>query len=81
MSNYPAGRQERLELMNTVLKLNEMMYEKSKECKMLFVNLPNCSSEIFTPNTYLGMLEALTEKFPRAVLVHGSGSEVVTLYS
>jgi hypothetical protein len=75
------GKEERAHLMNTVVNLNKMMCEKSKDCRMLFVNLPTCSPDVFKPGSYLQMLEALTDKFPRAVLVHGSGSEVVTLYS
>ncbi|CAG0914294.1 unnamed protein product [Notodromas monacha] len=67
--------------MHTALKLNGVASSFSRNARLVFMNLPSGPGEHESADAYLGMLQALTDGLPRVILVYGTGTEVVTLYS
>lgn len=74
--------------MNTAVKLNEAIVDKSHSAKLIFINLPGLPRDIAqgrgsteSAHHYMEFLEALTEGLDRVVLVRGGGREVITIYS
>ena len=75
--------------MNTAVKLNEAIVDKSHSAKLIFINLPGLprdiahgkSSSSESAHHYMEFLEALTEGLDQVVLVRGGGREVITIYS
>ncbi|CAB3409718.1 unnamed protein product [Caenorhabditis bovis] len=66
--------------MHTAVKLNELMRDKSSEAQMVFVNLPG-PPDVDSESYYMDFIDALTEGLDRVLLVRGTGTEVVTIYS
>lgn len=67
--------------MNTAVKLNRAIKEKSKLSRLVVLNLPCPPSSKDGLINYMDYLEAMTEGLERVLMVRGSGKEVVTIYS
>ncbi|KAL3114260.1 hypothetical protein niasHT_014104 [Heterodera trifolii] len=67
--------------MHTAMKLNQHMRELSADAQLLIVNLPGPPEVGQHDAYYMEFIEALTEGIRRVLLVRGTGSEVVTIYS
>uniref|UniRef100_A0A667YDT2 Solute carrier family 12 member 5b n=1 Tax=Myripristis murdjan TaxID=586833 RepID=A0A667YDT2_9TELE len=67
--------------MNTALRLNEVITKKSKEAKLVLLNMPGPPRNRMGDENYMEFLEVLTEGLNRVLLVRGGGREVITIYS
>ncbi|CAL9702627.1 unnamed protein product [Knipowitschia caucasica] len=67
--------------MHTALKLNEVITKKSKEAKLVLLNMPGPPRNRVGEENYMEFLEVLTEGLNRVLLVRGGGREVITIYS
>ncbi|KAJ3586102.1 hypothetical protein NHX12_012503 [Muraenolepis orangiensis] len=70
-----------LRRMHTALRLNEVIVKKSKEAKLVLLNMPGPSKNRMADHNYMEFLEVLTEGLNRVLLVRGGGREVITIYS
>lgn len=67
--------------MHTALRLNEVISKKSKEAKLVLLNMPGPPRNRVGDENYMEFLEVLTEGLNRVLLVRGGGREVITIYS
>ncbi|KAM9786123.1 solute carrier family 12 member 5-like [Neosynchiropus ocellatus] len=67
--------------MHTALRLNEAIVKKSKEAKLVLLNMPGPPKNRVGEENYMEFLEVLTEGLNRVLLVRGGGREVITIYS
>uniref|UniRef100_A0A673A4W9 Solute carrier family 12 member 5b n=1 Tax=Sphaeramia orbicularis TaxID=375764 RepID=A0A673A4W9_9TELE len=67
--------------MHTALRLNEVITKKSKEAKLVLLNMPGPPRNRVGDENYMEFLEVLTEGLNRVLLVRGGGREVITIYS
>uniref|UniRef100_A0A4W6ELG1 Solute carrier family 12 member 5b n=1 Tax=Lates calcarifer TaxID=8187 RepID=A0A4W6ELG1_LATCA len=67
--------------MHTALRLNEVIIKKSKEAKLVLLNMPGPPRNRVGIENYMEFLEVLTEGLNRVLLVRGGGREVITIYS
>jgi len=67
--------------MDTALRLNQLIHEKSTDSRLVMVNLPKPPNSRDKEFLYMEFIEALTEGIDRVLLVRGGGHEVVTIYS
>ncbi|CEF61443.1 K-Cl co-transporter family and Amino acid permease/ SLC12A domain-containing protein [Strongyloides ratti] len=74
MKNYNVRK------MHNALNLNQFMKSQSSEAQLIIVNLPGLP-ESGLDTFYMEFIEALTEGLDRILLVRGSGTEVITIYS
>uniref|UniRef100_A0A8C5CGF9 Solute carrier family 12 member 5b n=1 Tax=Gadus morhua TaxID=8049 RepID=A0A8C5CGF9_GADMO len=70
-----------LRRMHTALRLNEVILKKSKEAKLVLLNMPGPPKNRMGDENYMEFLEVLTEGLNRVLLVRGGGREVITIYS
>ncbi|RVE70724.1 hypothetical protein OJAV_G00067120 [Oryzias javanicus] len=67
--------------MHTAVRLNEVITKKSKEAKLVLLNMPGPPKNRVGDENYMEFLEVLTEGLNRVLLVRGGGREVITIYS
>uniref|UniRef100_A0A8C4HC67 Solute carrier family 12 member 5b n=1 Tax=Dicentrarchus labrax TaxID=13489 RepID=A0A8C4HC67_DICLA len=70
-----------LRRMHTAMRLNEVITKKSKEAKLVLLNMPGPPKNRMGNENYMEFLEVLTEGLNRVLLVRGGGREVITIYS
>uniref|UniRef100_A0A8C8JJ96 Solute carrier family 12 member 5b n=1 Tax=Oncorhynchus tshawytscha TaxID=74940 RepID=A0A8C8JJ96_ONCTS len=73
--------QSNVRRMHTALRLNEVIMKKSKEAKLVLLNMPGPPKNRMGEENYMEFLEVLTEGLNRVLLVRGGGREVITIYS
>ncbi|CAB1336097.1 unnamed protein product [Coregonus sp. 'balchen'] len=73
--------QSNVRRMHTALRLNEVIMKKSKEAKLVLLNMPGPPKNCMGEENYMEFLEVLTEGLNRVLLVRGGGREVITIYS
>jgi len=71
---------KRFEHMNTAVKLNDLMTQRSGDAELVLLSMPPQSKDQ-TSYEYLDYVNVLIEGLDCALLVRGSGMEVVTVYS
>uniref|UniRef100_A0A8C7FGY5 Solute carrier family 12 member 5b n=1 Tax=Oncorhynchus kisutch TaxID=8019 RepID=A0A8C7FGY5_ONCKI len=74
-------RESNVRRMHTALRLNEVIMKKSKEAKLVLLNMPGPPKNRMGEENYMEFLEVLTEGLNRVLLVRGGGREVITIYS
>ncbi|KAL3859055.1 hypothetical protein ACJMK2_009291 [Sinanodonta woodiana] len=67
--------------MHTAVRLNEVIIQKSHEAQLVILNLPAPPKTESGELNYMEFLEVLTEGLERVLMVRGSGTEVITIYS
>uniref|UniRef100_A0A5S6QAR5 Amino acid permease/ SLC12A domain-containing protein n=1 Tax=Trichuris muris TaxID=70415 RepID=A0A5S6QAR5_TRIMR len=72
---------DKVRKMNTAMKLNDAIKEKSSDSQLVILNLPRPPKMRHGLPNYMDYLEVLTEGLERVLLVRGSGKEVITMYS
>uniref|UniRef100_A0A8C6Q3X5 Solute carrier family 12 member 5b n=1 Tax=Nothobranchius furzeri TaxID=105023 RepID=A0A8C6Q3X5_NOTFU len=77
----PALNQIDVRRMHTAMRLNEVITKKSKEAKLVLLNMPGPPKNRVGDENYMEFLEVLTEGLNRVLLVRGGGREVITIYS
>ncbi|XP_052816164.1 solute carrier family 12 member 6-like isoform X2 [Mya arenaria] len=73
--------QKNVRRMHTAVRLNEVIIQKSHEAKLVILNLPAPPKHEAGELNYMEFLEVLTEGLDNVLMVRGSGSEVITIYS
>ncbi|XP_053401890.1 solute carrier family 12 member 6-like isoform X2 [Mercenaria mercenaria] len=73
--------QKNVRRMHTAVRLNEVIIQKSHEAKLVILNLPAPPKHESGELNYMEFLEVLTEGLDTVLMVRGSGSEVITIYS
>ncbi|KAL5261668.1 hypothetical protein ACHWQZ_G007386 [Mnemiopsis leidyi] len=75
---------DQLLAMDTSVKLNGLVREHSSDAALVMMNMPPPVTpyvDSITDQNYVEYLDVLTEGLNRVLLVRGSGTEVVTVYS
>ena len=74
---------DNVKCMNTSVKLNTIIKERSSNAALVLLNLPTISVRMKAEeeHSYMEFIDVLTEGLSRVLLVKGGGSEVVTIYS
>jgi len=67
--------------MDTAVKINRLVQEKSSGSSLIMINLPKAPTSTDREFIYMEFIEALMEGLDRVFLVRGGGHEVVTIYS
>ncbi|BFZ13287.1 hypothetical protein BsWGS_16326 [Bradybaena similaris] len=73
--------QDDIRHMNTAVRLNVQMKERSSDACLVIVNLPCVPESSRGRANYMSFLEVLTEGLNRLLLVRGTGREVITVYN
>ena len=72
---------ENIRRMNTSVKLNELIANKSQDARLVLLNLPAPPRHLKHEDNYMEFLDVLTEGLDRVLMVRGGGREVITIYS
>ncbi|CAF3991493.1 unnamed protein product, partial [Rotaria magnacalcarata] len=69
--------------MHSAVRLNEQIKERSRDAKLVLINLPSPPSKqsSLAAYSYMEYVDVLTEGLQRLLLMHGSGREVITIFS
>jgi len=67
--------------MDTAVKINRLVQEKSSGSRLIMINLPKPPTIDEREFIYMEFIEALIEGLDQVFLVRGGGHEVVTIYS
>jgi len=67
--------------MDTAVKINRLVQEKSSGSSLIMINLPKAPTSSDREFIYMEFIETLMEGLDRVFLVRGGGHEVVTIYS
>ncbi|CAF2835590.1 unnamed protein product [Rotaria sp. Silwood2] len=69
--------------MHSAVRLNEQIKERSRDAKLVLINLPSPPSKqsSLAAYSYMEYVDALTEGLDRLLLMRGSGREVITIFS
>jgi len=73
--------EENVRRMNTSVKLNELIVNKSRDARLVLLNLPAPPRHLEHEDNYMEFLDVLTEGLERVLMVRGGGREVITIYS
>ena len=73
--------EENVRRMNTSVKLNELIVNKSSDARLVLLNLPAPPRHLEHEDNYMEFLDVLTEGLQRVLMVRGGGREVITIYS
>ena len=73
--------EENVRRMNTSVKLNELIVDKSRDARLVLLNLPAPPHHLEHEDNYMEFLDVLTEGLERVLMVRGGGREVITIYS
>ncbi|CAO2577724.1 Solute carrier family 12 member 5 [Lemmus lemmus] len=73
--------QSNVRRMHTAVRLNEVIVNKSRDAKLVLLNMPGPPRNRNGDENYMEFLEVLTEQLDRVMLVRGGGREVITIYS
>lgn len=73
--------EENVRRMNTSVKLNELIVNKSHDARLVLLNLPAPPRYLEHEDNYMEFLDVLTEGLERVLMVRGGGHEVITIYS
>ena len=80
----PTGQnfhEENVRRMNTSVKLNELILDKSRDARLVLLNLPAPPHHLEHEDNYMEFLDVLTEGLQCVLMVRGGGREVITIYS
>ncbi|CAF3422979.1 unnamed protein product [Rotaria sp. Silwood1] len=69
--------------MHSAVRLNEQIKERSRDAKLVLINLPSPPTKQSTlaAYSYMEYVDVLTEGLDRLLLMRGSGREVITIFS
>ncbi|CAF1013600.1 unnamed protein product [Rotaria sordida] len=69
--------------MHSAVRLNEKIKERSRDAKLVLINLPSppTKQSSLAAYSYIEYVDALTEGLDRLLLMRGSGREVITIFS
>ncbi|KAL9974990.1 hypothetical protein ACROYT_G012103 [Oculina patagonica] len=74
-------KEKNLRRMNTAVKLNQLVKDRSTGTQLLVINLPGAPADENDWLHYMEFLDELTEGLDRVLMVRGGGREVITIYS
>ena len=69
--------------MHSAVRLNREIVERSRDAKLVLINLPSPPSKqsSLAAYSYMEYVDVLTEGLDRLLLMRGSGREVITIFS
>lgn len=80
VSQLPEPSPNNLRRMNTSVRLNELIVERSHDAKLVVINLPSPPDRRHEEESYMAFLEVLTEGLDRVLMIKGGGNEVVSIF-